>query len=174
MVAMEAKAGPARELSRLKTQVEAAPAMAPAIVMTTLTDFPISARAAAVDLGRARRWYEDQLGLVPEHEDPGGVWYRFAGETWLYLYATPSAGTAKNTIAGWEVKDIETVMAGLRERGVIFEEYDLGDVQMVDGLADFGVRQGGVVQGQRGQHVRVDGGPPAPLTSEPLQGLLRT
>lgn len=30
MVAMEAKAGPARELQRLKTQVEAAPAMAPA------------------------------------------------------------------------------------------------------------------------------------------------
>ena len=47
-------------------------------------------------------------------------------------------------------------MADLRERGVIFEQYDLGEVQMVDGLADFGVRQGGVVQGQRGQHVRVD------------------
>ncbi len=30
MVAMEAKAGPARELSRLKAQVESAPAMAPA------------------------------------------------------------------------------------------------------------------------------------------------
>ena len=31
MVAMEANAGPARELQRLKTQVEAAPVMAPAI-----------------------------------------------------------------------------------------------------------------------------------------------
>lgn len=31
MLAMEAKAGPARELQRLKTQVEAAPAMAPAL-----------------------------------------------------------------------------------------------------------------------------------------------
>ena len=31
MVAMEAKAGPARELQRLKTQVEAAPVMAPAM-----------------------------------------------------------------------------------------------------------------------------------------------
>ena len=30
-------------------------------------------------------------------------------------------------------------MADLRERGVVFEQYDLGDVQMVDGLADFGV-----------------------------------
>lgn len=30
-------------------------------------------------------------------------------------------------------------MAGLRERGVTFEEYDLGEVRMVDGLADLGV-----------------------------------
>ena len=107
--------------------------------MTALRQFPISARAAAIDLGRARQWYEDRLGLLPEREDAGGVWYRFADETWLYLYATPAAGTAMNTIAGWEVEDIESVMIGLRERGVIVEEYDLGDVRMVDGLADFGV-----------------------------------
>jgi hypothetical protein len=106
--------------------------------MNVLSDFPISAPAAPSDLGRARRWYQERLGLVPEHEDLGGVWYRFGGETWLYLYATPSAGMAQNTIAGWEVKDIEAVMAGLRERGVTFEEYDLGEVRMVDGLADFG------------------------------------
>ncbi len=107
--------------------------------MTALSGFPISARAAAIDLERARGWYEERLGLVPEHEDAGGVWYRFGGETWLYVYGTTSAGTAQNTIAGWTVKDIESVMADLRERGVVFEQYDLGDVPMVDGLADFGV-----------------------------------
>ena len=107
--------------------------------MTALSRFPISARAAASDLGRARQWYEERLGLVPEREDPGGVWYHFAGETWLYLYVSPSAGTAQNTIAGWEVNDIQAVMADLRERGVTFEQYDLGEVLMVDGLADFGV-----------------------------------
>jgi catechol-2,3-dioxygenase len=107
--------------------------------MTPLSQFPISARAAAGDLGRARQWYEERLELIPEHEDAGGVWYHFAGETWLYLYATPSAGTAKNTITGWAVKDIELVMADLRARGVVFEQYDLGEAPMVDGLADFGV-----------------------------------
>jgi hypothetical protein len=100
--------------------------------MSPLSEFPISARAAAIDLARARQWYEEKLGLVPIQEDPGGAWYRFGGETWLYLYATPSAGTARNTIAGWAVKDIESVMAALRQRGVTFEEYDLGEVQMVD------------------------------------------
>jgi len=106
--------------------------------MTAMSEFPISARAAAVDLERARRWYEEKLGVVPEREDPGGVWYRFAGATWIYLSATPAAGTARNTIAGWQVNDIESVMTGLRECGVVFEDYDLGEVQMIDGLADFG------------------------------------
>jgi catechol 2,3-dioxygenase-like lactoylglutathione lyase family enzyme len=104
-----------------------------------LTDFPIHATAAAMDLDRARGWYLDKLGLVPEREDPGGVWYRFAGDTWLYLYATPSAGTAQNTIAGWTVRDIEAVMGDLRERGVLFDDYDMGELKTVDGLADFGM-----------------------------------
>jgi catechol 2,3-dioxygenase-like lactoylglutathione lyase family enzyme len=103
-----------------------------------IRQFPISARAAAIDLDRARHWYEDKLGLTPDQSDVGGHWYRFGGDTWLYLYATPSAGTAQNTIAGWVVKDIEAVMAGLRERGVTFEDYDFGEMKTVDGLIDFG------------------------------------
>ena len=103
-----------------------------------LSRFPISARAAAIDLARAREWFEQKLGLVPDREEPGGLWYRFAGETWLYLFATPSAGTARNTIAGWTVTDIESVMAGLGARGVSFEDYDFGEVRTIEGLADFG------------------------------------
>jgi catechol-2,3-dioxygenase len=103
-----------------------------------LTDFPIHATVAAGDVDRARRWYEQTLGLVPDQASAGGVWYRFAGETWLYVYRTPSAGTARNTVAGWTVTGIASVMAGLCERGVAFEEYDFGEVRTVDGLADFG------------------------------------
>lgn len=104
-----------------------------------LQDFPISPRISAIDLDRARAWYEGTLGLTPGRTDPGGVWYRFAGETWLYLFATPAAGTARNTVAGWQVTDIEAVMTALRERGVVFEDYDFGDMQTIDGLADFGM-----------------------------------
>lgn len=66
----------------------------------TLKRFPVHATVASIDLDRVRRWYDEKLGLLPEREDRGGAWYRFGGETWLYLDATPSAGTAKNTIAG--------------------------------------------------------------------------
>jgi len=103
-----------------------------------LTQFPIHATAAASKLDRARRWFEEKLGVIPEREDGGGVWYRFAGDTWLYLYGTTSAGTARNTIAGWTVTGIEAVMADLRGRRVVFEDYDFGELKTVDGLADFG------------------------------------
>jgi catechol 2,3-dioxygenase-like lactoylglutathione lyase family enzyme len=104
-----------------------------------LERFPVHAVAATSDLPAARSWYAEKLGLTPEREDPGGVWYRFAGETWLYLYASASAGTARNTITGWTVTAIESVMAELRGRGVTFEEYDFGVAKTVDGLVDFGI-----------------------------------
>ena len=123
-----------------------------------LKDFPIHATAAAVDLDRARQWYEDRLGLVPEKQDEGGVWYRFAGDTWLYLYGTPSAGTAKNTIAGWTVTGIEAVMADLRERGVVFEDYDFGEFKTVDGLADFGGAKAAWFKDSEGNTIRAERG----------------
>ncbi|MGH2477604.1 MAG: VOC family protein [Candidatus Limnocylindrales bacterium] len=103
-----------------------------------MSAFPIHASVAAADLARARAWYEQKLGLTPEREEFGGYWYRFAGETWLYVFETPSAGTARNTVAGWTVTDIEAVMSTLREQGVVFEDYDFGDMKTVDGLVDFG------------------------------------
>jgi len=103
-----------------------------------LRSFPIHATVAAVDLARAREWYEAKLGLTADTEDIGGLWYRFAGDAWLYLYQTPSAGTARNTVAGWAVSDIEAVMADLRTRGVVFEDYDFGEAKTIDGLLDMG------------------------------------
>jgi catechol 2,3-dioxygenase-like lactoylglutathione lyase family enzyme len=103
-----------------------------------LADFPVHATIAASDLERARRWYEEHLDLVPEETTAEGAWYRFGGATWLYLYATPAAGAARNTVAGITVRGIERVMADLRGRGVIFDEYDMGEFRTVDGLAVFG------------------------------------
>jgi catechol 2,3-dioxygenase-like lactoylglutathione lyase family enzyme len=103
-----------------------------------LGQFPIHATLAASDLERARRWYEEHLGLVPEQTTSEGHWYRLGGETWFYLYSTPAAGTAKNTVAGITVKDIERVMAELRSRGVVFEDYDFGEIRTVNGLLEAG------------------------------------
>jgi catechol 2,3-dioxygenase-like lactoylglutathione lyase family enzyme len=101
-----------------------------------LRDFPMSARLAASDIGRARAWYRDKLGLEPEKEEMGGMalWYR-SGSTWFLLYQTDSAGTARNTVGGWEVEDLDAIMGSLRSRGVTFNEYDFGDgIKTVDGV----------------------------------------
>ena len=87
--------------------------------MASLSDFAIMPVLAASDTGRAKTWYEEKLGLTPKQEDAtGGLWYEFAGGTWLLVYPTPSAGTA----------NIEELMAELRSRGVAFEEYDFGEM----------------------------------------------
>jgi catechol 2,3-dioxygenase-like lactoylglutathione lyase family enzyme len=106
--------------------------------MALLTDFAVWPVLAASDIARARKWYQEKLGLVPEREDEvGGLWFKFAGGAWLLIYPTPQAGTAKNTQAHVEVDDIVALMTTLRSRGVAFEEYDFGQMgRTKDGLLE--------------------------------------
>jgi catechol 2,3-dioxygenase-like lactoylglutathione lyase family enzyme len=95
----------------------------------------IAARLPAQDLERARRFYSEKLGLEPVDERPGGLLYRGAtGEFAIFLSAGESPGTF--TQMGWEVEDIEAVVAELRARGVEFEEVDLPGLKTVDGIAE--------------------------------------
>jgi predicted enzyme related to lactoylglutathione lyase len=101
-----------------------------------LETFPIHATVAASDIERAKTWYQEKLGLSPRKELMGSLWYEFAPGTWLLVYQTGSAGTAKNTQAGWTVKNIESVMERLRGKGIGFEDYDFGAMKTVNGLLD--------------------------------------
>ena len=101
-----------------------------------LTDKVVFPAVAARDLNRAKAWYKDKLGMSPSKEIPDGVIYVCADGSALMLYQSPFAGTAKNTVAGWRVNDLESEMAQLRSRGVTFEEYDMPHVKTTDGVAD--------------------------------------
>jgi catechol 2,3-dioxygenase-like lactoylglutathione lyase family enzyme len=90
---------------------------------------------AAIDLDRARTWYREKLGLSPSQEMPDGLIYACADGSAFLLYETAFAGTAKNTVAGWRVNDLEVEMEQLRSRGVEFEEYDLPNVKTTNGVA---------------------------------------
>jgi catechol 2,3-dioxygenase-like lactoylglutathione lyase family enzyme len=89
---------------------------------------------AASDLQRARAWYSEKLGLEPYRDYDGELLVYRSGETRLSIYPTPSAGTAKNTVAEWHVDDLRAEVAALRARGVLFEEYDFGSNRTVDGI----------------------------------------
>jgi catechol 2,3-dioxygenase-like lactoylglutathione lyase family enzyme len=79
----------------------------------------------AKDVARARTFYEGKLGFKPSKEQAGGVAYVCAGGTACFLYPTPNAGTSKASQAFWQVENIESAMAELKGRGIVFEKYDL-------------------------------------------------
>ena len=88
----------------------------------------------AQDLDRARAFYRDRLGLTPVEEREGGLRYLCAaGE--FHLYLSTGAATGTFTQMGFEVEDIDAVLADLRARGVVFEEIDVPGFEVVDGIA---------------------------------------
>jgi catechol 2,3-dioxygenase-like lactoylglutathione lyase family enzyme len=91
---------------------------------------------------RAKRWYEEKLGLKPANEAPWGVSYALADGTRFGLYPTPNAGKAPNTLMAFTADDIEADVKALRARGVVFEEYDLPDLKTVNGIAAMGTAKG--------------------------------
>ncbi len=93
----------------------------------SLAAAPFFPSLPAKDLDRAKRWYEEKLGLTPVMElGWGGLAYQSGGSNWI-IYQTPSAGTGKHTLGGWVVTNIDDAMRELRANGVTFEEYALGD-----------------------------------------------
>ena len=90
---------------------------------------PMYAYIPARDVGRARKFYEERVGLKPKQETAGGVIYEFGGGTACFLYPTDNAGTSRASQAFWQVDDIEREVAELKRRGVTFEEYDMPDMK---------------------------------------------
>ena len=95
-----------------------------------LQDAPLYSYIPAKDVARARKFYEDKVGLKAKMEINGGVVFAFGQGTAAFLYPTPNAGTSQASQAFWEVKDIEQEVAALKQRGVKFEHYDVAEMNM--------------------------------------------
>lgn len=93
-----------------------------------LKDKPSSAIVAVSDLGRAREFYAETLGLEPEGGPEHDVLTFRTGDTQLFVYKSEFAGTNKANAAVWNAGDDFDAIAGqLKEQGVKFEEYpDMG------------------------------------------------
>jgi catechol 2,3-dioxygenase-like lactoylglutathione lyase family enzyme len=102
----------------------------------------IAAIVPVSDVEAAIRFYGDTLGLellerrddLPENREAE---FR-AGEGTLLAYESSGAGQSRHTVAGFRVDDLDAVVRALRERGVVFEEYDLPGLKSVDGIAEVG------------------------------------
>jgi catechol 2,3-dioxygenase-like lactoylglutathione lyase family enzyme len=95
----------------------------------------VATRLPAQDLQRARAFYAEKLGLEPVEERPGGLRYR-CGSSYFVVFQSTGAASGTHTQMGWEVDDIDTVVAELRARGVVFDEVDVPGLRTVDGIAD--------------------------------------
>jgi hypothetical protein len=92
----------------------------------------------STDLGRARRFYEETLGLRVAREGR----YRCdltAGGTTVRLELVEGYAPHSSTVLGWSVQDIGTILRNLSARGVAFERYsqldqdELGIWTAIDG-----------------------------------------
>ncbi len=96
----------------------------------------------AVDLDRARKFYEGNLGLKVLREDPGpGI--LFGGETGQTLYVYQRGATkADHTVVAFEVADVEAEVRELKAKGVVFEVVDMPGVNTVNGITSMGPIKG--------------------------------
>lgn len=92
---------------------------------------------AVSDLARARSFYEGVLGVTPDEiqEEAGSVMYTLGGVP-LLVYLSAYAGTAKNTVFAIETQNLDADMAEMREKGVVFQDYDFPGLTTKNGVAE--------------------------------------
>ena len=100
-----------------------------------LTDAQVSTRLPAKDLERARKFYSEKLGLEPVEERHGGLRYQCGGSSFA-LFESAGSASGTHTQMAWEVDDIATIVAALRARGVVFQEYDAPGLTTINGVAE--------------------------------------
>ena len=103
---------------------------------------PIYPTLPAADLERAKRFYAEKLGLTPESELPGGLLYRCGKDTRFSVFLSQGEALRTHTQAMWLVEDVESEVAALKARGVVFEEYDLPSLSTVNSIATAGPIKG--------------------------------
>jgi catechol 2,3-dioxygenase-like lactoylglutathione lyase family enzyme len=118
-----------------------------------LKDARVATRLPVQDLGRARAFYVEKLGLEPVEERDGGLRYVVAGGEFA-LFQSAGAPSGDHTQMGFEVDDIEASVSELRARGVLFEEYDLPGLRTVDGIAEVAGNYPSKGVGERGAWFR--------------------
>lgn len=102
----------------------------------------ITAIVPVSDVEAAMRFYGETLGLelVERRDDlPENREAEFrAGDGTLLVYESSGAGQSRHTVAGFRVDDVDAVVPALRERGVVFEDYDLPGLKTEGGIAEVG------------------------------------
>ena len=101
----------------------------------------VVATIPVTDLDRAKRFYEETLGLELLWENPASIRFACGGGTQLSIFRR-APSTADHTLAHFEVSDIEAVVRELEERDVAFIDYGDGPLQATGHIAQIGPARG--------------------------------
>src|SRR5436190_16948437 len=83
---------------------------------------PVVAFIATRDGAKARRFYQDVLGLRFVSDDPFAIVFDAAGTT-IRIQKVNAFEPHPFTALGWRVRDIDATVRQLAERGIQFERY---------------------------------------------------
>jgi len=101
-----------------------------------LTNAPFIPTLAAQDLERAKKFYEEQLGLQSVPAAVGALFKVGAGSNlWLYQKGPEQIDLA---VGHFIVSNLEQEMKKLRDQGIVFEEYDLPNGKTKAGIGTVG------------------------------------
>jgi catechol-2,3-dioxygenase len=99
---------------------------------------PIDVMLLATDLGVAKEFYGDKIGLEILLETDDFITFGCGGDSRLVLTKSSTGSAEEQTKASWRVSDVAAEVAELRSRGVDVAEYDEPGLRTVDGVADVG------------------------------------
>jgi catechol-2,3-dioxygenase len=103
-----------------------------------LSSHAIDVMLTATDLGAAKQFYRDGIGLDVLIESDEFLTFRCGGDSRLVVTRSSVRSNEQQTKASWRVPDITAEVAELRARGVKVAEYDEAGLKTVDGVADIG------------------------------------
>lgn len=89
-----------------------------------LSDKDAIATVAVKNLETAKKFYEGTLGLPRVMENEEVLAFK-TGDSTLFVYHSPFAGTNKATAVTFVAEEVDDLVRTLKSRGVTFEHYDL-------------------------------------------------
>jgi catechol 2,3-dioxygenase-like lactoylglutathione lyase family enzyme len=95
-----------------------------------------SAVVCSTDLARSQDFYENTVGLQLSPETiPNHLLFETGDRTSLLVYGRPSANKADHTQVRFWTGDISADVKALVDRGVVFDDLDIGTIKTVDHVA---------------------------------------
>lgn len=103
-----------------------------------LAGHPIDPMIMATDLGMAREFFCDRVGLELLIESDDFLTFKCGGDSRLVVTRSSTGTSEPVTKASWRVSDLAVEVRELHARGVEVEEYDEPGLRTVNGVADVG------------------------------------